>query len=152
MSKRSTTHATFVIERTYDAPRERVFSAWADQASKSRWFGPGEEHELDFRVGGSEHLLARMDDGTAYSFDAVYQDIVEGERIIYSYDMHRDDVRISVSVTTVELLPSVEGTLLRFTEQGAFLDGEDSPDSREHGTGKLLEALGETLAREVPAA
>jgi len=152
MSKRSTTHATFVIERTYDAPRERVFSAWADQASKSRWFGPGEEHELDFRVCGSEHLLARMDDGTAYSFDAVYQDIVEGERIIYSYDMHRDDVRISVSVTTVELLPSVEGTLLRFTEQGAFLDGEDSPDSREHGTGKLLEALGETLAREVPAA
>src|SRR6478672_4671126 len=152
MSKRSTTHATFVIERTYDAPRERVFSAWADQASKSRWFGPGEEHELDFRVGGSEHLLARMDDGTAYSFDAVYQDIVEGERIIYSYDMHRDDVRISVSVTTVELLPSGERTLLRFTEQGAFLDGEDSPDSREHGTGKLLEALGETLAREVPAA
>ena len=24
MSKRSTDHATFVIERTYDAPRERV--------------------------------------------------------------------------------------------------------------------------------
>ena len=36
MSKRSTDHATFVIERTYDAPRERVFAAWADQASKSR--------------------------------------------------------------------------------------------------------------------
>ena len=151
MSKRSTTHATFVIERAYDAPRERVFSAWADQASKSRWFGPGEEHELDFRVGGHEHLLVRMDDGTAYSFDAVYQDIVAGERIIYSYDMHRDDVRISVSVATVEMLPSGEGTLLRFTEQGAFLDGEDKPELREEGTGKLLEALGETLVQEVPA-
>ena len=65
MSKRSTKHATFVIERRYDAPRERVFPAWADQASKSRWFGPGEEHELDFGVGGREHRLARMDDGTA---------------------------------------------------------------------------------------
>jgi len=151
MSKRSTDHATFVIERSYDAPRERVFSAWADQASKSRWFGPGEEHELDFRIGGREHLLARMDDGTAYSFDAIYQDIVENERIIYSYDMHRDDVRISVSVTTVEMLPSGEGTLLRFTEQGAFLDGGDNPEAREHGTGKLLEALGETLAQEVHA-
>ena len=151
MSKRSTTHATFVIERAYDAPRERVFSAWADQASKSRWFGPGEEHELDFRVGGREHLLARMDDGTAYSFDAIYQDIVDDERIIYSYDMHRDDVRISVSVTTVEMLPADEGTLLRFTEQGAFLDGEDKPELREEGTGKLLEALGETLAQEVRA-
>ena len=151
MSKRSTNHATFVIERTYDAPRERVFSAWTDQASKSRWFGPGEEHELDFRVGGHEHLLARMDDGTAYSFDAIYQDIVDDERIIYSYDMHRDRVRISVSVTTVEMVPAGEGTLLRFTEQGVFLDGEDNPESREHGTGKLLEALGETLAQEVPA-
>ena len=92
-----------------------------------------------------------MDDGTAYSFDATYQDIVEGERIIYSYDMHRDDVRISVSVTTVEMLAAGEGTLLRFTEQGAFLDGEDNPEAREHGTGKLLEALGETLAQEVHA-
>ena len=151
MSKRSTDHATFVIERTYDAPRERVFSAWADQPSKSRWFGPGEGHELDFRVGGHEHLLARMDDGTAYSFDAIYQDIVDNERIIYSYDMHRDHVRISVSVTTVEMVPAGEGTLLRFTEQGVFLDGEDNPESREHGTGKLLDALGETLAQEVPA-
>src|SRR5439155_23121877 len=151
MSKRSTNHATFVIERTYDATRERVFSAWADQASKSRWFGPAEEHELDYRVGGREHLLARIDDGTAYSFDAIYQDIVEGERIIYSYDMHRDDVRISVSVTTVEVLPAGEVTLLRFTEQGAFLDGEDKQALREEGTGKLLDALGETLAREVPA-
>ena len=151
MSKRSTNHATFVIERTYDATRERVFSAWADQASKSRWFGPAEEHELDFRVGGREHLLARMDDGTAYSFDAIYQDIADGERIIYSYDMHRDDVRISVSVATVEMLPSGEGTLLRFTEQGAFLDGEDKPELREEGTGKLLEALRETLVQEVPA-
>ena len=60
MSKRSATHATFVIERDYDAPPARVFAAWADQSAKSRWFGPtggGEQHELDFRVGGREHFV-----------------------------------------------------------------------------------------------
>jgi len=31
------------------------------------------------------------------------------------------------------------------TEQGAFLDGYDDADSREHGTGFLLDALGVSL-------
>jgi uncharacterized protein YndB with AHSA1/START domain len=30
MTPRSTEHATFTIERTYDAAPERVFAAWAD--------------------------------------------------------------------------------------------------------------------------
>ena len=29
MTKRSVRHATFVIERVYDAPPARVFAAWA---------------------------------------------------------------------------------------------------------------------------
>jgi uncharacterized protein YndB with AHSA1/START domain len=59
MTERSVTHATFVVERTYDASPARVFAAWAEPAAKARWFagpdewGPG-EHELDFRVGGWE--------------------------------------------------------------------------------------------------
>ena len=42
MSQRSATHATFVIERTYDASPARVFAAWADRSAKGRWFGPPE--------------------------------------------------------------------------------------------------------------
>ena len=30
MTARSAVHGTFAIERTYDAPPERVFAAWAD--------------------------------------------------------------------------------------------------------------------------
>lgn len=145
MNSRSTTHATFVIERTYDAAPARVFAAWAEQTAKAQWFGPGEEHELDFRLGGREHLLVRTPEGVLYTFDGIYQDIIEDERIVYSYDMHRDGVKISVSVTTVELIPAEGGTLLRFTEQGVFLDGLDDPAAREHGTGELLEALAAAL-------
>ena len=149
MSERSTTHSTFVIERTYQASPERVFEAWSDPASKALWFGPPQKpqgaHSLDFRVGGSEHLTVPNPDGATYSFDAVYQDIVPGQRIIYTYDMHRDEDRISVSVATVEIEGLDSGTRLTFTEQGVFLDGLDTPAEREHGTGVLMDTLGAYL-------
>ncbi len=57
MTERSVTHATFVVERIYDASPARVFAAWADPEVKTRWFGnPDEgtsEYDLDFRVGGA---------------------------------------------------------------------------------------------------
>jgi uncharacterized protein YndB with AHSA1/START domain len=73
---------------------------------------------------------------------------VPNERIIFSYDMKLDDVRISVSQTTIELKPSDSGTKLVFTEYGAFLDGYDDAASREHGSSRLLDKLGESLQHD----
>jgi uncharacterized protein YndB with AHSA1/START domain len=148
MSNRSATHSTFVIERSYVAPPARVFAAWADVDAKRQWWGPGGEHqhELEFREGGREHMKAAAGDAV-YSYDALYEDIVHDERIVYTYNMHRDGVRISVSVTTVELIADRDGTRLRYTEQGVFLDGGDTPEEREHGTNVLLDKLGEALAQ-----
>ena len=146
MSNRSATHSTFVIERDYDAPAARVFAAWADKSAKDEWFGPSEgEHELDFREGGRERLLANVH-GAVYAYDALYEDIVRDERIVFTYNMHRDGKRMSVSVTTVELVPAGAGTQLRYTEQGVFLDGEDKPELREQGTREMLDKLGQALA------
>jgi uncharacterized protein YndB with AHSA1/START domain len=149
MSSRSVTHSTFVIERTYDAAPTRVFAAWAGKDAKQRWFGPveGGEHELDFREGGHERLLARVH-GATYNYDALYEDIVPDERIVYTYNMHRDGRRMSVSVTTVELLAEEGGTRLRYTEQGVYLDGEDTPELREQGTQEMLDKLAAALSHE----
>jgi uncharacterized protein YndB with AHSA1/START domain len=149
MSDRSATHATFVIEREYGAPPAQVFAAWANLEAKSRWFGPeggGENHTLDFREGGREHFEAPVG-GDVYLYDALYEDIVADERIVYTYNMHRNGVRMSVCVSTVEMLGAGEGTQLRYTEQGVFLDGTDTPAAREHGTGEILDKLGEALAQ-----
>lgn len=150
MSHRSATHTTFVIERSYDAAPARVFAAWADKSAKEQWFGPpdgGGDHGLDFRVGGREHFAASVN-GALYTYDALYEDIVADERIVYTYNMHRDGTRMSVSVSTVELLATGEGTHLRYTEQGVFLDGIDTPQAREHGTAEILDKLGQALAAE----
>jgi uncharacterized protein YndB with AHSA1/START domain len=151
MTERSVEHATFAVERTYEASPARVFAAWADPEAKARWFGgSGEEgeFELDFRVGGRERTRGGPEGGPVFTFDGRYQDIVPDERIVYSYDMHLDKTRISVSLATVEFKPDGDGTTLIFTEQGAFLDGHDTPAQREQGTGSLLDALGKQLGRE----
>ncbi|MHB8531962.1 MAG: SRPBCC family protein [Solirubrobacteraceae bacterium] len=147
MSTRTADHATFKIERSYDASPERVFAAWAEPEQKSRWFGARDGSiELDFRPGGSERFVAQAPDGATYTYSAIYKDIVPDERIVYTYEMYRDDERISVSVSTVELRPAEGGTALSYTEQGVFLDGRDTSAAREHGTREMLEHLGEELA------
>jgi len=145
MTQRSVTHATFTVERTYPAPPEAVFAAWADPGAKAEWFGGG-DFELDFRVGGREINRGGPDGGPVFTYDARYYDIVDNERIVYAYEMHMDDERISVSLATIELTPTSDGTRLVLTEAGAFLDGHDTPEQREGGTGSLLDALGNTLA------
>jgi uncharacterized protein YndB with AHSA1/START domain len=150
LSERSTLHSTFAIERSYAASPQRVFDAWADPAAKTQWFGPPQKpagtYSLDFREGGREHLaMAMPDNGPVYTFDAVYQDVVPGKRIVYAYDMHQDEHRISVSLATVEIEADGGGTRLTLTEHGVFLDGRDQPDQREHGTRALMDTLGAHL-------
>ena len=61
--------------------------------------------------------------------------------------MHRGDVRISVSVTSVEFRQEGDGTTLVLTEHGIYLDGEDKPEDRAEGIAAQLAALGTWLDR-----
>ena len=77
MPQRSTQHATFDIERVYDASAAQVFGAWAGAAAKAKWFGPsepGNELALDFQVGGREHFTDKMPDGRVFGYDAAAYD------------------------------------------------------------------------------
>lgn len=154
---RKNQHATFTLSRIYPASPARVFRAFANPIAKRRWFGGPEEwssgpYVLDFRIGGREQLSGGPKGGTVHRFDALYHDIVEASRIIYSYDLFLDDRLISVSLTTIELTAtSSGGTVMSFTEQGVYLDGYDDAGQREHGTGEMLNKLGTILAAEEAA-
>ncbi|MBO0780427.1 MAG: SRPBCC family protein, partial [Ktedonobacteraceae bacterium] len=128
MNERSIQHTTFTIERTYPVSPARAFAAWADPEAKAQWFPKADS--FDFRVGGREFNRSSHE-GATYTYDAHYQDIVPGQRIAYTYTLDRNETRISVSVATVEFRKATAGTQLIYTEQGAFLDGEDRPEYRE---------------------
>lgn len=147
----SVVHATFHLRRTYDAPVARVWRALTDEAAKQKWFGGPPDHwelldrHMDVRVGGSERLKGRWEGSVVSTFEATYHDVIPNERLVYSYQMHLDEKKISVSLATLELKAETGRTTLMVTEQGAFLDGYDDAGSREQGTGHLLDALGRSL-------
>jgi uncharacterized protein YndB with AHSA1/START domain len=148
---RSVVHGAFRLERTYDATADEVYRALSEEAAKSRWFfGPAGwrliERVMDFRVGGRERVQGRFEGGVTTTFDAVYHDIVPLERVVYAYEMHLDDRKISVSLATLQIKPEGQRrTRLLVDEQGAFLDGYDDSGSRERGTADLLDWLGASL-------
>jgi uncharacterized protein YndB with AHSA1/START domain len=143
---RSTEHATFAIERTYDAAPARVFSAWADPVAKAKWFGTSPAvHQLDFRVGGEESNTGGPPGGPVYVYRARIAEIVPDSRIVSTYTMDMDGELISVSVATVELAPAGSGTQLKYTEQAVYLDGADNAAQREDGCREILESLAEFL-------
>src|SRR4051812_35492181 len=146
----------FTIERRVRQTPAQTFRAFADPALKRRWFGPpgswtDAAWDLDFRVGGGEVSTGRDPSGTLHEFRSRYHHIVDGERIVFAYDLLLDGRLISVSLTTIEVRPDGPGTHLVFTEHGAFFDDLEDPAERQHGTGLLLDRLAAFLAEQLAA-
>lgn len=132
-------HSSFVVERRFSAPRERVFAAWSDPAKKRRWSSCHEDsgsvdYRLDFRVDGTEESHVVFRDGTTQTVKARFYDIVPPERIVYAYDLLLDETRVSVSLVTVEFVPDAGKTTMLFTEQVVVLDGRADLRERREGT------------------
>jgi uncharacterized protein YndB with AHSA1/START domain len=150
------THATFVIERSYDAPLTAVWAAFADIDVKRQWFTNvdfiDQEITDDFRVGGVAVNNGRFGAGGPRSeFRSTYTDIVDQQRIVYTYDMWLDGAHASTSLTTISFEAAGPGTLVTFTEQGVHLDGVHGPGpeaaaGREDGTRELLDSIERVLA------
>jgi uncharacterized protein YndB with AHSA1/START domain len=149
---RSQTHATFVLERTYPVPVDAVWHALSDSTARDQWFGGGPEFDVsdkshDFRVGGRVVEEGQWHAGPKSRFLASYTDIVDLQRIVFTYDMWADDRHMSTSIATMVLERESSGTRLTYTEQAVHFDGIDTPEGRETGTAGLLDSLGAYLAR-----
>jgi uncharacterized protein YndB with AHSA1/START domain len=146
-------HASFSVEATIDAPPARVFAAFADPELKAAWFrGPdgwvASTRTLDFREGGHETTAGAVAGEWSSRFEASYHVVTPDAQIVYSYVMFHNDVRLSVSVATIELEPLDGGAATRLvqTEQGAYFEGGEAANAdRETGTNLLLKQLEASL-------
>jgi uncharacterized protein YndB with AHSA1/START domain len=74
------------IERTFDAPRERVWAAWTDPEHVAEWWGPEgftvPDCEMDVRPGGSFSIDMEAPDGTVYPDAGEILEVEEPERLV----------------------------------------------------------------------
>lgn len=147
MTVPSLIHHTFALERRYPASPIQVFAAWSDPRAKRRWFTRDQgDHSLDFRVGGLELVRAPGDNGKLLTFESRYLDIVQGQRILYASTLTADGELATTSITSVKLHTENDVTVLVLTESDVFLDGQEQPSWREHGTNDQLDTLGAELS------
>ena len=77
---------SFVITRTFDAPRDRVWKAWTERDQLMQWFGPKgmkmTTAKLDFRAGGSFHYCLQNDGSPAMWGKFAYRVIEAPHRIV----------------------------------------------------------------------
>lgn len=146
-------HGTFTVKRRFAVTAERLWRAWTQPEQMREWAAPAadwsfEVATFDFRPGGVAICRFGPPGEVPYQDVSRFDDILPQHRIVSAYAISKGDVRISSSVSSVEFLPDGDGTLLRITELGAYLDGRDSASGREGGVRQQLEHLAQFL---VPA-
>ncbi|MDB5393353.1 MAG: hypothetical protein JWM91_859 [Rhodospirillales bacterium] len=138
-------HDTIVIERRFAVSPARVFAAWSDPNARDRWDVPGDdwviaESEHDFRVGGREYSYFGPRGAPRYSGDGTYLRIIPDSLIVMAGTMSDETGPMSASLSTVEFQAGGPGTLMRYTEQSAFM-GDETAAMRIEGWTEIFDRL-----------
>ena len=76
----------FIISRTFEVPREKMFEVWTTREHLMKWFGPKgftmPFAKLDLRPGGVFHYQLKSPDGNAMWGKFVYKEIQPPERLV----------------------------------------------------------------------
>jgi uncharacterized protein YndB with AHSA1/START domain len=141
------------VQRTFDAPRALVWRAWSRPEVLLLWMGPVEwpafEVMSNFRVGGQWRIgLKSPETGETLWQGGVYREIVEPERLVFTFkwegDNHEDGAPVDTLVT-VELQEAADGrTDMSFTHEG--LKDERSLTNHAYGWGSTVDRLEAWLA------
>jgi len=82
---------TLCLVRVFDAPRERVFDAWANETQFIQWMCPPgvllDEASLDVRAGGAWRVRGRRPD-RAFAMSGRYLEVKRPERLGFTWAHH----------------------------------------------------------------
>ena len=88
---------TLQVRRTFAAPREKVFAAWAKRDQLEQWMCKDESahtvihHQQDIRTGG-RYLMEVRDPGKGETYwgQGVYREVKPPEKIVFSWSWTKD--------------------------------------------------------------
>jgi uncharacterized protein YndB with AHSA1/START domain len=110
-----------IVNRTFNAPRERVFRAWTEAAELDRWFGPMTDAivttSVDLRVGGAYRIEMRRPDGQVFSAHGVYREILPPERLVFTWIGCGGPEPVEDTLVTLEFFEAGDKTQVTLTHQ-----------------------------------
>jgi uncharacterized protein YndB with AHSA1/START domain len=137
---------TLVISRVFDAPRALVWRMWTEHEHALKWAGPRDypvvKAEHDIRPGGAwRSCLRSIADGNELWQGGTYREVIDGERLVFTFKWDGDDVE---TLVTVEF--SDEGAKTRMNFRQQFLASAASRDGHGGGWNSSFDRLEEHLA------
>jgi uncharacterized protein YndB with AHSA1/START domain len=137
---------TLRMDRTYEAPVERVFAAWTNEDVLRRWFHAGSDWEtseaaVDLRVGGDVRVVMRDPHKDAeYGGGGRYTEVDPPNRLAFTWTWDDEPHETLIEIDFEEAGGS---TTVRFTHNGLL----DEARLRDHedGWGKCFANLERTL-------
>ncbi|MEC4677669.1 MAG: SRPBCC domain-containing protein [Nitrospirota bacterium] len=148
-----TATASILLERTFNASRERVFQAWTEADQIKQWFGPEgvvvNAAEVDFRVGGAFRIEMIISEDEMVVHSGEYQEITPPSRLVYSWLLDGQtcggsEGQYGETQVTVEFEECDGGTLVRLRHEG--LPSEQARKGHEYGWKGCLDKLVSHLA------
>jgi uncharacterized protein YndB with AHSA1/START domain len=114
------------ITRTFDAPRDLVFKAFADPKHIPNWWGPRRlttvVDKMDVKPGGEWRYVQRDEQGNEYGFHGVYHAITAPEQVISTFEFEGMPGHVALETATFEALPDGK---TRYTATSVFQSLED---------------------------
>ena len=144
-----------VLERIFDAPREKVYRAWTEPKLLKQWFAPLpwtiSGVAMDVRPGGSSLVVMRDPDGKDYPNPGVFLEVVENEKLVFTDAYSEAWVPSEKPFFTGVLLEELGNGRTKYTAKALHWRAEDK-DAHEkmgfhEGWGKAADQLAELLAR-----
>lgn len=140
-----------VITRTFDAPRALVFRAWTQPEHMVRWMGPNNftclSAKMDVRPGGAYRIGIRSAQGKEHWMRGVYRDIVEPERLVFSFSWEGEEGERGRENTVTITFADASGKT-RMTFRQAFFETVENRDDHNKGWNGCFDHLAQHLANE----
>ncbi|NDE89943.1 MAG: SRPBCC domain-containing protein [Alphaproteobacteria bacterium] len=89
----------FLITRSFDTQRERVWKAWTDPNQFGKWFGPrgftAQSKTFDLRPGGINHSCLKSAAGPEMWAKFVYREVTPPSKLVWEHSFSDKDGNIT---------------------------------------------------------
>jgi uncharacterized protein YndB with AHSA1/START domain len=145
MSNVTTTETRLEISRTIDAPRDKVYRAFADPAKLARWFAPGPltatVNTYDLRAGGTFEVDMADPEGAIHKATGTFHTVEPGRKVVMDWRWADDpDAPKEPGIVTVTL-EDAPGGKTKVTLVHERLPNKQAVDSHTQGWTGCLDKL-----------